>query len=71
VRLMLVRFRMCLVASTLSALFAAAVLGFRADAWVLDTAWGVGAVVSAVAAGILITVAVRSPSASSKAAEEP
>ena len=71
VRLMLVRFRMCLVASTLAALFAAAVLGFRAEAWVLDAAWGAGAAVSAVAAGILIVVAVRSPSSSSKAAEEP
>jgi hypothetical protein len=63
VRLMLVRYRLCLVASTLAALFATAVLGFQADAWLLNAGWTVSAVVSAAAAGILIFVAARSPSA--------
>jgi hypothetical protein len=71
VRLTLVRFRTCLVASTLAALFAAAVLGFRAESWLLNGAWGVAALVSALAAGILIVASARSPSASSKAAGEP
>jgi hypothetical protein len=61
-RLMLVRFRLCLVASTLAALFATAVLGFRADTWLLDAGWALAALVSAVAATILIIAAARSPS---------
>jgi hypothetical protein len=69
-RLILLRFRLCLVASTLAALFAAAVLGFQADAGLLDAVWSIAAVVSAVAAGILILQAVRSPSASSRPASE-
>jgi len=63
VRLMLVRYRLCLVASTLAALFATAVLGFQADAWLLNAGWTVSALVAAAAAGILIFVAARSPSA--------
>jgi hypothetical protein len=69
-RLMLVRYRMCLVACTLAALFAAAALGLQATAWLLEVAWGVAALVSVVATGILIIAVARSPSASSKAAEE-
>jgi hypothetical protein len=61
-RLMLGPFRLCLVASTLAALFATAVLGFRADAWLLDAGWALAALVSAVAATILIREAVRAPS---------
>jgi Fe2+ transport system protein B len=61
-RLMLAPFRLCLVASTVAALFATAVLGFRADAWVLDAGWALAAFVSAVAATILIREAVRAPS---------
>jgi hypothetical protein len=61
-RRLLVRYRICLVACTLSALFAAASLGFRADAWIVEVTWGLATVVSALAAGILIMAAVRSPS---------
>jgi hypothetical protein len=52
---------LCLVGSTLAALFATAVLGFRADSWLLDAGWALAAFVSAVAAAILIVAAVRSP----------
>jgi hypothetical protein len=69
-RLILLRFRLCLVASTLAALMAAAVLGFRADGGLLDAGWALAAFVSVVAAGILIVEAVRSPSASSRPAPE-
>ena len=61
-RLMLVRYRLCLVACTLAALFAAAALGFQARAWVIDATWALAAVVSVLSAGILIVAAVRSPS---------
>jgi hypothetical protein len=61
-RVMLVRYRLWLVACTLAALFAAAALGFRARPWVLETTWGLAAAVSALATGILIVEAVRSPS---------
>jgi hypothetical protein len=61
-RVMLVRYRLWLVACTLAALFAAAALGFRARPWVLDTTWGLAAAVSALATGILIVEAVRAPS---------
>jgi hypothetical protein len=61
-RVMLVRYRLWLVASTLAALFAAAALGFRAKPWILDTTWALAAVVSALAAGILIIETVRAPS---------
>jgi hypothetical protein len=61
-RVALVRYRLCLVACTLAALFAAAALGFRAKPWILETTWGLAALVSAIAAGILVWAAVRSPS---------
>jgi hypothetical protein len=61
-RVMLVRYRLWLVACTLAALFAAAALGFRARPWVLETTWGLASAVSALATGILITEAARSPS---------
>jgi hypothetical protein len=71
-RLMLVRYRLCLVACTLAALFAAAALGFQARPWVIDATWGIAAVVSALSAGILIVAAVRAPSVRSRpAAEQP
>jgi hypothetical protein len=69
-RLMLVRYRLCLVACTLSALFAAAALGFQARAWVINATWAVAAVVSVLAAGILIVEAARSPSVYSRPAPE-
>jgi hypothetical protein len=61
-RVMLVRYRLWLVACTLAALFAAAALGFRAKPWILETTWGLAAAVSALATGILIVEAGRSPS---------
>jgi len=61
-RVMLVRYRLLLVGSTLAALFAAAALGFRARPWILGTTWALAAVVSALAAGILIIETVRAPS---------
>jgi hypothetical protein len=69
-RLMLVRYRLCLVACTLAALFAAAALGFQARAWVIDATWAVASVVSVLSAGILIMAAVRSPSVHSRPAPE-
>lgn len=64
-RLILARYRLCLVASTCAALGAAAVLGFRAEADLLRASWGAAAAASAVAAAILIRAAVRAPSARS------
>jgi hypothetical protein len=64
-RLILVRHRIALVTSTLAALLAAAVLGFRAEDWLLRTGWAVAGVVSAVAAAMLVVAAMRSPSARS------
>jgi hypothetical protein len=61
-RVMLVRYRLWLVACTLAGLFAAAALGFRAKPWILTTTWALAALVSAVATGILITETVRAPS---------
>ncbi len=61
-RVMLVRYRLWLAACALGALFAAAALGFRASAWILDTTWALAALVSAVATGILIIETVRAPS---------
>jgi hypothetical protein len=61
-RVMLVRYRLWLVAATLAALFAAAALGFRARPWILETTWAIAALVSAVATGILIIETVRAPS---------
>jgi hypothetical protein len=69
-RLMLVRFRLYLVASTLAALLATALLGFRADAWLLDAGWALAALVSAAAAAILIFAAVGSPSTRSEPAHD-
>jgi hypothetical protein len=70
-RLMLVRYRLCLVACTLAALFAAAALGFQAASWVVYTTWALAGLVSAGAAGILIYEAVRAPSVRSSPAERP
>jgi hypothetical protein len=70
-RLLLLRYRLCLVACTLAALFAAAALGFRARPWVLDPTWGVAAVVSALGTGILIVAAARAPSVRTRPAPEP
>jgi hypothetical protein len=68
-RLMLVRYRLCLVACTLAALFAAAALGFQAASWVVYTTWGLAGLVSAIAAGILIFEAMRAPSVRSAPGE--
>jgi hypothetical protein len=70
-RLMLVRYRLCLVACTLAALFAAAALGFQARTWIIDATWALAAAVSAVSAGILIVAAVRAPSVRTRPAPEP
>jgi hypothetical protein len=70
-RLMLVRYRLCLVACTIAALFAAAALGFRARPWVIDVTWGLAAAISAVSAGILIVAAMRAPSVRARPASEP
>lgn len=70
-RLMLVRYRLCLVACTLAALFAAAALGFQAASWIVYATWAVAGLVSAIAAGILITEAVRAPSVRRSPADEP
>lgn len=69
-RLILVRHRLALVCATLSALFAAAVLGFRADGGLLRLGWAVAAVVAACAAGTLIVAVLRSPRARSRAATD-
>ena len=63
-RLMLVRYRLALVACTLSALLAGAALGFQVDPVLLRAVWVVAALVSAAATATLITAGVRSPSAS-------
>jgi hypothetical protein len=69
-RLMLVPYRLCLVACTVAVLFAAASLGFQADKWVIVATWAVAAVVSAVSAGILIVAAVRAPSVRTRPAPD-
>ena len=61
-RRLLVRYRLCLVASTLAALFAAAALGFQAADWIVEATWAAASVVSIVTAGILIQAVIRSPS---------
>ncbi len=61
-RRLLVGYRLSLVASTLAALFAAAALGFRSEAWIIEVTWGVATVVSVTTAGILIRAVARSPS---------
>jgi hypothetical protein len=70
-RIMLVRYRLCLVACTLAALFAAAALGFRAASWIVYTTWAVAGLVSAIAAGILILEAIRAPSVRSSPGQQP
>jgi hypothetical protein len=69
-RLMLLRYRLCLVACTLAALFAAAALGFQARPWIIQATWALAALVSVFAAGILIVGTVRSPSVRSGPAPE-
>jgi hypothetical protein len=69
-RVMLLRYRLCLVACTLAALFAAAALGFQAESWIIDVTWAVAAVVSVVSAGILILATARAPSVRSGPAQE-
>jgi hypothetical protein len=67
-RLMLVRYRLCLVASTLAALFAAASLGFQAEKWIIQLTWAIAAVVSVLTAAILVVAVARSPSSHSRPA---
>jgi hypothetical protein len=62
VRLVLAPYRLCLAAATLAAVLAAATLAFRADGGVLGWCWGAGAVVAALAAGILSEEVARAPS---------
>jgi hypothetical protein len=69
-RVMLLRFRLYLVACTLAALFAAAALGFRAAPWVIDVTWTIAALVSVCAAGILFIATVRAPSVRSGPAQD-
>ena len=61
-RRLLAGYRLALVASTLAALFAAAALGFQAEAWIIETTWALAAIVSAATAGILMVAVIRSPS---------
>jgi hypothetical protein len=63
VRLVLAPYRLCLAAATLSAVVAGAALAFHASEGALGWAWGLGALVAAVAAGILTVEAARAPSA--------
>ena len=70
-RLMLVRYRLCLVASTLAALLAAAFLGFRAASWLLTVSWAIAALVAASSAAILVVAALRAPPARSSPAPTP
>jgi hypothetical protein len=67
-RRLLIRYRLCLVASTLAALFAAAALGFRAENWIIDVTWWGATVVSILTAAILVVAVARSPSAYSRPA---
>jgi hypothetical protein len=60
-RLMLLRARALLAASTIAALFAAASIGFRTAEWIIEGTWGLAALVSVLTAGILIVEAVRAP----------
>jgi hypothetical protein len=62
VRLVLAPYRLCLAAATLAAVLAAATLAFRAAGGVLSWSWGLGALVAALAAGILTEEAARAPS---------
>ena len=58
-RLMLVRARALLAASTIAALFAAASIGFQTDDWIIQGTWALAALASVLAAGILIVEAIR------------
>ena len=60
-RLMLVRSRALLAASTVAALFAAASIGFRTAGWIIEGTWALAALVSVLTAGILIVEAMRAP----------
>jgi hypothetical protein len=64
-RRLLVRYRLCLVASTLAALFAAASLGFQAEDWIIEATWATASFVSILTAGILVAAVIRSPSSRS------
>ena len=61
VRLMLVRARALLAASTVASLFAAASIGFRTAEWIIEGTWAIAALVSVLTAGILIAEALRAP----------
>jgi hypothetical protein len=63
VRLVLAPYRLCLAAATIAAVVAGAVLAFRAASTTLDIAWGAGAVVAVLAAGILTGEAAHAPAA--------
>jgi hypothetical protein len=63
VRLVLAPYRLCLAAATIAAVVAGAVLAFRASSTALDVTWGAGAVVAALAAGILTGEAAHAPAA--------
>jgi hypothetical protein len=63
VRLVLAPYRLCLATATISAVVAGAVLAFRASSGTLTLAWGIGALVAVVAAGILSIEAARAPAA--------
>ena len=60
-RLMLLRGRALLAASTVAALFAAASIGFRTAGWIIEGTWALAALVSVLTAGILIFEAIRAP----------
>jgi hypothetical protein len=60
-RLMLVRGRALLAASTVAALFAAASIGFRTAGWIIEGTWALAALASVLTAGILIVEALRAP----------
>jgi hypothetical protein len=60
-RLMLVRGRALLAASTVAALFAAASIGFRTAGWIIEGTWGLAALASVLTASILIIEAIRAP----------
>jgi hypothetical protein len=61
VRLMLVRARALLAASTVASLFAAASIGFRTAEWIIEGTWAIAALVSVLTAGILMVEALRAP----------
>jgi hypothetical protein len=61
VRLMLVRARALLAASTVASLFAAASIGFDTAGWIIEGTWAIAALVSVVTAVILVVEALRAP----------